>query len=214
MAAQIDYSYSTRKALPGAKADIRFDEVVTRRNEEADGVLEYGMAVQVGATPGVTVKVPVSGATAAQIDGVVMRVANTEEDKNGTLIVPGGAALGILKAGRIWARLASDAVPEYGKAAYVVTDGNEAGYFTSASSAASVYVKCASTDSGAKEVVADDTESPTSGQIKVAAVTPVQSGYTPAVGDYVVSEQIHGATLDIGASFGNEAEDGIAIIEL
>ena len=122
MPAQMSYSYSTPKALPGAKADIRFDEVVTRRNEEADGVLEYGMAVQVGTSPGATVKVPVSGATAAQIDGVVMRVANTEEDKNGTLIVPGGAALGILKAGRIWARLASDAVPEYGKAAYVVTD--------------------------------------------------------------------------------------------
>ena len=214
MAAQMDYSYSTRKALPGAKADIRFDEVVTRRNEEADGVLEYGMAVQAGTTPGVTVKVPVSGATAGQIEGVVLRVANTEEDRKGTLIVPGGAALGIMKAGRIWARLASDAVPEYGKAAYVVTDGDEAGYFTSASAAASVYQECESTDTGAKEVVADDTASPTSSQIKLASVTPVANGYTPAVGDYVVSAQIHGATLDIGASFGNETDDGIAIIEL
>ena len=40
MATQIDYSYSTSKALSGAKADIRFDEVVMRRNEEVDGILE------------------------------------------------------------------------------------------------------------------------------------------------------------------------------
>ena len=214
MPAQMEYSYRVKKALPGAKADLRFDEVVTRRNEEADGVLEYGMAVQAGASPGVGVKIPVSGATAGQIEGVVLRVANTEENRQGDVVVPGGASLGIMKAGRIWARLASDAVPSYGAAAYVVTDGDEAGYFTSASSAASVYVKCASTDSGAKEVVADDTASPTSGQIKLASVTPAANGYAPAVGDYVVSKQIHGATLDIGASFGNETEDGIAIIEL
>lgn len=212
MPAQMTYSYKTPKALPGAKADIRFDEVVTRTNEEADGVLQYGMAAQIGTTPGVTVKVPVSGATAKQIEGVVLRVANTEEDRKGAVIVPGGASVGILKAGRIWARLASDAVPSYGAAAYVVTDGDEAGYFTSASAAANAYVKCASTDSGAKEVVSDDTESPTSGQVKLSDVTPVVGAVS--VGDYVLSKQLHGATLDIGASFGNESDDGIGIIEL
>lgn len=47
------------------------------------------------------------------------------------------------------------------------------------------YQKCKSADTGALEVVADSTSSPTSIQIKQSAVTPVIGSYTPAVGDYV-----------------------------
>lgn len=47
------------------------------------------------------------------------------------------------------------------------------------------YVKCASTDAGALEIVADNTSSPTASQIKLASVTPTLASYTKAVGDYV-----------------------------
>lgn len=48
------------------------------------------------------------------------------------------------------------------------------------------YVKSASTVSNAKEVVADNTESPTADQIKLSQVTPTAGGYEPQIGDYVL----------------------------
>ena len=83
MAAQLNYGYSTPKGVAGGKFDIAYDEVVTRKNEEEDGVLKYGMAAMIGTTKGTGVKVPVSGATAQQIEGIVLRAANTEQDMKG-----------------------------------------------------------------------------------------------------------------------------------
>lgn len=213
MAAQIDYSYSTPKGVAGGKVDIAYDEVITRNNEEADGVLKYGMAAMVGTSRGISVKVPATGATADQIEGIVLHAANTEQDMKGKVVVPNNASVGILRKGRIWGRIAKEAKPTYKAKAYVVVDGNDAGCFTDQSAAYSVYAKAESSDTGAKEVVADTT-TPTTTQIKVLGVTPVMDGYVPAVGDYVVSKQLHGATVDIGAKFGNAFDNGIAVIEI
>ena len=87
MAAQLNYGYSTPKGVAGGKFDIAYDEVVTRKNEEEDGVLKYGMAAMIGTTKGTGVKVPVSGATAQQIEGIVLRAANTEQDMKGKVVV-------------------------------------------------------------------------------------------------------------------------------
>lgn len=130
MAAQLNYGYGTPKGVAGGKVDIAYDEVVTRMNEEADGVLKYGMAAMVGASKGIGVKVPASGATADQIEGIVLHAANTEQDMNGKVVVPNNASVGIIRKGRIWGRLASDATPTYNAKAYVVAGGNDAGTFT------------------------------------------------------------------------------------
>ena len=129
MAAQLDYGYSTPKAVAGAKVDLSHDEVITRMNEAEDGVIKYGMAVMVGTTPGQSVKV-VNGATAAQIEGVVLCHPNTEQDTKGNVVVRKGVSLGVMKKGRIWARLATDVTPTYGAKAYVVVSGADAGTFT------------------------------------------------------------------------------------
>ena len=213
MAAQLDYGYGTPKGVAGGRFDIAFDEVVTRKNEEEDGVLKYGMAAMVGTAKGIGVKVPVSGATAEQIEGIVLHAANTEQDMKGRVVVPNNASVGILRKGRIWGRIASDAAPSYNAKAYVVVDGEEAGCFTDQSGAYSVYVKAEAGDSGAKEVVAD-TATPAETQIKVSDVTPVSAGYVPVAGDHVISTQLHGATVDIGARFGNACDNGIAVIEI
>lgn len=212
MAAQTNYRYETPKGVPGGKVDIAFDEVITRMNEAEDGVLKFGMVAAVGSTPGSNVTIPKTGTTAGQIEGVVLAHPNTEQDRKGKVVVRKNVTVGIMRKGRVWGRLSADAVPAYGTKAYVVVDGEEAGTFTSASEAASAYYSCESGVSGAKEIVADDTASPSSGQIKISEVIPVSSGYEPAAGDYVVLKQIHSATLDIGAVFGNASDDGIAII--
>ena len=155
MAAQTTYGYSTPKGVAGGKVNLFHDEVVTRMNEEADGVIKYGMAVMVGTTPGSTVKKP-AGATKDQIEGVVVCHPNTEQDMEGKVVVKQNASLGIMKEGCIWGRLATDVTPTYGATAYVVVSGNDAGTFTTASA----------------------------------------------------------NSVDIGAKFGNEVDDGIAIIVL
>lgn len=213
MAAQLDYGYSTPKGVAGGKVDIAFDEAITRKNEEADGILKYGMAAMIGADGGTGVKVPVSGTTADQIEGIVLHAANTEQDMKGRVIVPNNVFVSILRKGRVWGRTASDAEPSYRKKAYVVVDGEEAGCFTDKSTAYSAYEKAESGTSGAKEVVADSA-SPSGTQVKISTVTPTIGGYTPAVGDYVISKQLHGATVDIGATFGNASDDGIAVVEI
>ena len=106
MAAQLDYSYTTPKGVAGGKYDIAFDEVITRKNEEADGVLKYGMAAMIGTKTGSDVKVP--------------------------------------------------ATPAYGAKAYVVVTGKDAGTFT----------------------------------------------------------HTEGSNVDIGATFGNAKDDGIAVVEI
>lgn len=165
MAAQKDYSYDTPKGIPGGKFDLGLDYVVTRINEAEDGTLKFGMAVAVGTKSGIGVTVPTSGTTKDQIDGIVLHNPATEHDMNGKVIVKKNASLSILKKGRIWARLATDATPTYGAKAYVVPSGDDAGTFTNS---------------------ADN------GQSDLSKV------------EY----------LDIGATFGNESDDGIAVIVL
>lgn len=209
--AQLDYNYSTAKNVPGGKADLSFDEVVTRQNESADGVLKYGMGVAIGSTAGKTVKVPAT--TSDKFEGVVLSLPNTEQDMNGKVIVKKGASLSIIKKGHVWARTATDAVVTYGAKAYLAVDGEDVGTFTSATASVTAYVKCDSTTTSAKQVVSDSVSSPTSSQVKLSSVTP-RFGFTPVIGDYVVQKKLHGTTVDVGATFGNETDDGIAIIEL
>lgn len=211
MAAQLNYNYSTMKGVPGGKYDIAFDDVVTRKNENEDSVMKYGIAVAEGSIPGKTVKVPVDGTNSDVIEGIAIALPNTEHDTKGNVIVRKNASLSIMKKGNIWGRLASGCVPAYRKTAYVVVDGDDAGMFTHTNAAYSEYEKSESSTSGAKKVVAS---SAGSNEINLADVTPCKKGYKPAVNDYVVSVQRHGAGVDIGAKFGSESDDGIAVIVL
>lgn len=215
MPAQLDYGYSIPKGVPGGKADLnRFEMVNTRSNEEPDGSLKFGMAVFTGKEKGYSVRKPVSGDDKSKFEGVVIAHANTEHDLDGIVNVREGKILSVMRRGRIWARISPECVPEYDKTAYVVADGDYAGCFTEQSAAYTAYLPCSADDEGAKEVIAD-TGSVSGEQIKVSEVKPVLPGYTPAVGDYVVSKQIHGATVDVGVKFGkySDTANGIAIIE-
>jgi hypothetical protein len=133
MAAQLNYNYGTPKGVPGGKFDISFDEVVTRSNEEEDGKMKYGLAVVIGAAAGDGVKLPATGATAAQIEGITVALPNTEQGMDGKVVIKKGATLGVMKKGNIWGRLAASVTPDYGKTAYVVITGDDAGAFTTSS---------------------------------------------------------------------------------
>ena len=211
MSAQTNYNYSTPKGVPGGKFDIAFDEVVSRNNDNEDGVMKYGIAVVKGTTAGKTVKVPVAASVAGDFEGVALALPNTEQDMAGNVVVKKNRSLSVMKKGNVWGRLSeySEAVTP-GATAYVIVSGEEPGFFTTRSAKYEYYVKCKSTDAGALEVVASGAST---GQINLADATPAK-GFTPAVGDYVLKVEGHAATVDIGAKFGAESGDGIAVIVL
>ena len=132
MAAQLDYGFSTPKGVPGGKVDISYDNVVTRINEESDGVMKFGYAVVKGASAGTGVKLPTSAATKDNFEGVVLHAENTEHDLNGKVKIKKDATLGIMRHGHVWGRIDSAAAPAYGATAYVITDAEagEVGTFT------------------------------------------------------------------------------------
>ena len=140
MAAQLDYGYGMSKGVPGGKYDLSLDEVITRTNEEEDGVLKFGMVAMTGSTPGTTVKVAADGATTAKIEGSVLHAANTEQDRKGRVVVPNNASVGIMRYGKIWARVAADAKPAYGDPLYAVVSGDDAGALTSTEGTGNVKV--------------------------------------------------------------------------
>lgn len=151
MAAQLNYNYGTPKGVPGGKYDIAFDEVVSRNNENADGVMKYGIAVAQGTTAGKTVKVPVSGTTASQIEGVSIALPNTEQDMEGNVVIKQNRTLSVMKSGNIWGRLADETAPAAGAKAYVIPGGDNAGEFSaSADNGESGDAKVEYLDIGAK----------------------------------------------------------------
>lgn len=130
--AQMNYNYGTPKGIAGSKVDISYDEVVTRKNEEEDGILKYGVAVVIGASTGHGVKLPTTASIADNVEGVVLHAENTEQDRTGKVIVKKGASLGIMRKGHVWGRVAEGTTPIYGAKAYVIIDetAGEVGTFT------------------------------------------------------------------------------------
>lgn len=130
MSAQTRYGFSTPIGSAGGIIDLAPYEVNTFLNEEKTGVMKPGMGVVQGSTPGSNIALPESGATAAEFEGVTTNNRTTEFDTEGKLLVRKGTAVGVMRYGRIYVRLADDAEPNYGDPVYLVVDGDEAGCFT------------------------------------------------------------------------------------
>lgn len=213
MAAQTSYNFGFAKGVAGGLYDLSAHEIPTRKAEEA---LTFGVGVVCGTNAGVDVKKPVSGSQASDFEGVIVHNSvMVEKDMENNVQIAANKTVGCLVKGKIWVPIAPGTTPAYKGTAYLIKGGDYAGYFTSQSSSYSIYEQCESSAEGALEIVAD-TETPGEGEIKLSSVTPVADGYTPAVGDYVVSTQLYGAGLDVGAKFGTaaDADNGIAVIEL
>lgn len=213
MAAQTSYGFGFPKGVAGGLYDLTHHEVATR---QAEGTVQFGLGVVAGTNKGVDVKVPDNSATAADFEGVVVHNSVMAElDMDNNLNIGSKRTVGCLNDGKIWAPMAPGAEPEYKKTAYLVKDGDYAGYFTSQSGAYAPYEKCESTTEGKKQVVADSA-TPGADEIKLSDVAPVVPGFTPEVGNYVIAKQVYGTGLDVGAKFSTaeDSKNGIAVIEL
>ena len=135
MSAQTRYGYSTPIGAAGGIVDLAPHAIDTFLNEEESGVLRFGVGVVQGSKPGINIALPDDKATAAVFEGITTNNRTTEYDMEGKLHVRSGAAVGVMRYGKIYGRVAEGIEPAYGDAVYLITSGDEAGCFTPAASA-------------------------------------------------------------------------------
>ena len=134
MSAQTRYRFSTPVGMAGGISDLAPYAIDSFMNEEATGTMLFGLGVVSGTKAGTQIKKPVAASTAANFEGITSNNLTTEYDLEGGIHIRNKAAIGVMKYGRIYARVADGVTPAYGDALYLIKSGDEAGYFTNSSS--------------------------------------------------------------------------------
>lgn len=130
MSAQTSYNLRTAHGVAGGLYDLTDHDVDTRNNEAADGKVKFGFGLVEGTAPGRNVTLPVAASTKAKFEGVAINSHAHEQDYKGNVTLRNGETVGVLTKGRIYVRIVADAEPTYGAPLYLITDGENAGYFT------------------------------------------------------------------------------------
>lgn len=136
MSAQTKYGHSTPVGAAGGIVDLAAHVIDTFLNEEKTGTMKFGLGVVQGSKPGVNIALPTAEATPAVFEGITTNNRTTEYDLEGKLSVRQGAAVGVMRYGKIYGRVAEGAEPKYGDSVYLITEGDEAGCFTNEAPAA------------------------------------------------------------------------------
>lgn len=140
MSAQTRYGFATPIGAPGGIVDLSPHVIDTFLNEEASGVMKFGLGVVQGSKPGVNIALPETGATADKFEGITTNNRTTEYDLEGKLHIRNGAAVGVMRYGKIYVQVEEDDEPAYGDPVYLIINGDDAGRFTSASSGDTIAV--------------------------------------------------------------------------
>lgn len=131
MSAQTRYGYATPIGAAGGIVDLAPYAIDTFLNEAENGVMKFGMGVVQGSKPGANIALPKTGATVDKFEGITVNNRTTEYDMDGDLAVRKGAAIGVMRYGRIYVRVEADDEPAYGAPLYLIITGDDAGCFTS-----------------------------------------------------------------------------------
>lgn len=129
MAVQTSYSYDNPSGLAGGIYDLAPYEVNSRASEENAGKIKFGYGVVAG-TASNGVKLP--AATTDAFEGVVVHKAH-EEECDGSVSIATGEMVGVMRHGRIWARVDATVTIAKGDKVYLIVKGDNAGCFTNAS---------------------------------------------------------------------------------
>ncbi len=127
MGVQTSYNYGIPKGIAGGLYDITYYE---NNTYITPGGISFGYGIVKGAKPGVDVKLPDAASKAEDFEGIVQNGFTTMQDMEGNAIPEKGQSIGVLKTGKIWCIVGAAAEPAYGKPAYLIIDGDEAGCFT------------------------------------------------------------------------------------
>ncbi len=129
MGVQTAYNYGMSKGVAGGLYDLTYYE---NNTFATPGGIPFGYGVVKGANPGTDIKLPDAESTEADFEGVTQNGFTVQQDMAGNAVAGAGSGIGVLKSGKIWAVLGTAAEPAYGKQAYLITEGAEAGRFTTA----------------------------------------------------------------------------------
>lgn len=127
MGVQTSYNYGISKGMVGGLYDISYYE---NNTFITPGGIPFGYGVVKGANPGVDVKLPDTGSKAADFEGIVQNGFTTMQDMNGKAIPEKDSSIGVLRVGKIWGAVGAAAAPAYDRPVYLITEGEEAGRFT------------------------------------------------------------------------------------
>lgn len=127
---QLNYGYNTPSNVPGGIADISNKTIVSRSNAEVEEGILLGIGVVQGKMPGVNVKYPDTSSTVEVFEGVTVDGGLTPVYDDGKVVVKKGSTVNVMQQGKVWVRCANAVNTKYGNTAYLVTDGEEKGYFT------------------------------------------------------------------------------------
>jgi len=133
MSAQLHYGYNPAVGAPGGIYDIAPYQIDTLLNEADNGVMKFGFGVVKGTKPGVNADMPKAESTAADFEGVTINNRTTEFDLDGNVYLRKGKALGVMRWGKCFVRVAEGCTPAYGDDLYLVVSGDEAGKFGNSS---------------------------------------------------------------------------------
>ena len=135
MSVQTSYGFGCPKGVAGGLFDLSAHEVSTRQSE-GDGVT-FGVGVVVGTNKGTDVKLPTAECTAEQCEGVIVHNSVMAElDMNNKLNIGEKRTVGCLHQGKIWVKTGKDAKPAYKEKVFIITEGDEAGLFTTSADTA------------------------------------------------------------------------------
>ena len=132
MSAQNVYKFNPDRGFAGGIYDLAPHEINTFLNEENTGAMEFGIGVVGGTVAGKQIKKPASTAEAGDFLGITVNNRTTTYDLEGVVHILKDAAVGVMKYGRIWAKVAEGEAPAFGDAVYLITDGEEASHFAKA----------------------------------------------------------------------------------
>lgn len=132
MAVQTSYSYENPSGIAGGIYDLAPYEVNSRASEADAGKIKFGYGVVAG-TASNGVKLP--AATTDEFEGVVVHKAH-EEERDGSVILATGEMFGVMRHGRIWARVDDSVTIANGDKLYLIVTGDNAGCFTNAADGA------------------------------------------------------------------------------
>lgn len=95
-----NYSQGMAAGTAGGFYDLSEHAVVSRLNGQADTALKPGMGVVQGDKPGSNVKIPATGATLEQFEGIVINDVNREMNMDGELLIQPKTTVGVMQYGR------------------------------------------------------------------------------------------------------------------
>lgn len=135
MAVQTSYNFGFPKGIAGGLFDLSAHEVATRQAEGTE--LSFGIGVVIGTNKGTDVKLPIATTTSTDFEGVVVHNSvMVEMDRDNKVQIGEKRTVGCLHHGKIWVKTGANAVPAYKEKVYLITDGEEAGMFTTSADTA------------------------------------------------------------------------------